>query len=188
MDEIQTKHITLIFSRITMRSSTHFQVSGSGKTFSKKFKKWVELRIDTALSSLFLSLDNAQPGNPMRILIVDDQPKVRAMLRAFLADSEIAFDEATNGREAVEHYASAPSDLVLMDVRMPVMDGIAATEKILSTDRHAHVVAVTDYDDEDCRREALHAGCRRLFGKGDLMSLRTYVKELLRSGHSGSMN
>jgi CheY-like chemotaxis protein len=148
----------------------------------------VELRIDAALAASFLTSDNAQAGNPMRILIVDDQPKVRAMLRTLLADTDIEFDEAVNGKDAVAHYADGHWDLVLMDVRMPVMDGIAATEKILSSDRHAHVVAVTDYDDDDCRREALGAGCRRLFGKRDLMSLRIYVKELLRSGHSGSMN
>ncbi len=124
----------------------------------------------------------------MHILIVDDQPKVRAMLRELLADARIEFDEAANGDEAVARYRGDSWDLVLMDVRMPVLDGIEATERIISADKNAHVVMVTDYDDDDCRREASAAGSRALFGKGDLMSLRKYVHALLLSRHSGSMN
>lgn len=121
----------------------------------------------------------------MRVLIVDDQPKVRAMLRMLLSTSDIVVDEAVNGAEAVEQYAATRSDLVLMDVRMPVMDGIAATQKILSQDRDAHIVVVTDYDDEDCRKEAMTAGSRAFFGKGDLMSLRRYVCGWLENAITG---
>ncbi|MBE0643469.1 MAG: response regulator transcription factor [Bacteroidetes bacterium] len=124
----------------------------------------------------------------MRILIVDDQPKVRAMLRALLADEDIEFEEAADGEDAVARYVNRSCDLVLMDVRMPVLDGIEATGRIISVDRQAHVVAVTDYDDDDCRREAVQAGCRALFGKDDLMSLRNYVHALLWNRQSGSMN
>jgi len=169
-----------------MRSSTHFGAPGPPQSAIQQ--KWVELRIETPFDVSFLIPDNAHPGNFMRILIVDDQPKVRAMLRTLLAGAEIEFDEAVNGADAITRYAHGRWDLVLMDVRMPVMDGIEATEHITAVDRHAHVVAVTDYDDEDCRREALDAGCRKLFGKGDLMSLRTYVHELLQSTRAGSMN
>lgn len=114
----------------------------------------------------------------MHILIADDQPKVRSMLRTLLADAGTEFAEATDGRDAVEKFRQGPWDLVLMDVRMPVMDGIDATRIILSEDPRAFVIIVTDYDDDDCCREALQLGSKALFGKGDLMALRAYVRAL----------
>jgi len=138
------------------------------------------------MRSFLLTTHN--PDNVMRILIVDDQPKVRAMLRALLAGMDLEFDEASNGSEAVERYACVSSDLVLMDVRMPVLDGIAATRRILASDTGAHIVVVTDYDDEDCRREAMAAGSRAFFWKGDPMALRAYVRQLAADGFPDSIN
>ncbi|MBR9975717.1 MAG: response regulator [Bacteroidetes bacterium] len=110
------------------------------------------------------------------------------MLRVLLADADVEFDEAINGEQAIVRYADGPWDLVLMDVRMPVLDGIEATGRIISADGNAHVVAVTDYDDADCRLEARQAGCRALFGKGDLLPLRDYVRQMRPSSRSGSIH
>ena len=86
----------------------------------------------------------------MRLLICDDHPVVRAGLRGMLAgeqDLEVA-GEAANGREAVELARSLRPDLVLMDLRMPEMDGVAATERILAELSQTRVLVLTTYDSD----------------------------------------
>nr|BFE77765.1 hypothetical protein GCM10020093_003660 [Planobispora longispora] len=73
----------------------------------------------------------------IRVLIADDQGMVRTGFTVFLdaqPDIEVV-GEAVNGREAIERIAELRPDVVLMDVRMPVMDGLAATREILSPAR-----------------------------------------------------
>jgi CheY-like chemotaxis protein len=74
----------------------------------------------------------SQPATHLRILIVDDQPLNRLLARQVLqrAWDDIALTEATNGLQAIEQLQNAPVDLILMDVLMPAMDGIAATQHI----------------------------------------------------------
>ena len=98
----------------------------------------------------------------MRVLLVDDQALVRSALRMMLA-SEPDVDvvaEAANGREAVELARRHRLDVVLMDVQMPVLDGVAATRQILSGDAadRPRVVVLTTFDDDDYVYEALRAG------------------------------
>ena len=68
----------------------------------------------------------------MTILIVDDNPAFRHICRAIMESQpdEVRIGEAENGQEAVERVRLDPPDLVLMDIRMPVMDGMAATRRI----------------------------------------------------------
>ncbi|MFD9700933.1 response regulator [Lentzea sp. NPDC059081] len=96
----------------------------------------------------------------IRLLIVDDQQLVRAGLRMLCEsapDVEIV-GEAADGAEAVRQAARCRPDVVLMDLRMPVVDGIAATRRILAADRDARVVALTTFDDDDHLYPALAAG------------------------------
>ena len=71
----------------------------------------------------------------IRVLLADDSPLVRSILRSVLeSDPEIrVVAEASNGREAVDGAVRLKPDILLMDVRMPVMDGIEATEEIMAT-------------------------------------------------------
>ncbi|QVI24359.1 response regulator transcription factor [Nocardia tengchongensis] len=96
----------------------------------------------------------------IRVLIVDDQQLVRAGLRMLChtaADLEV-IGEASGGSDAVRLAADLTPDVILMDLRMPGMDGIRATERILAARPTARVLALTTFDDDDHLYPALEAG------------------------------
>ena len=98
----------------------------------------------------------------IRILLVDDQRLMREGLRILLElepDLEIA-GEATNGQEALDTYAEIEPDVVLMDVRMPGMDGVEATWRLRERWPSARVVILTTFDDDEYVFEGLRAGAR----------------------------
>ncbi|MGN0078303.1 MAG: response regulator [Coriobacteriales bacterium] len=97
---------------------------------------------------------------PTRVLIVDDQTLYREGLAGLMRhwpEFEVAGD-VSNGLEAVEFCARAPVDLVLMDVRMPVMDGIEAAAAIHAAHPGILIVVLTVSNDEDTLYEAFSAG------------------------------
>jgi DNA-binding NarL/FixJ family response regulator len=97
----------------------------------------------------------------IRVLIADDQGMVRTGFTVFLSaqpDIEVV-GEAADGRQAVERAAELHPDVVLMDVRMPIMDGLQATRLITSRDDiSAKVLILTTFDLDDYVYEALRAG------------------------------
>jgi two-component system, NarL family, response regulator LiaR len=97
---------------------------------------------------------------PIRILIADDHSVVRQGLKMFLAlDPELeVIGEAENGAEAVKLAGELQPDVVLMDLLMPVMDGIAATAEIKQRFPDVEVVALTSFIEEDRVTAALEAG------------------------------
>jgi DNA-binding NarL/FixJ family response regulator len=97
---------------------------------------------------------------PLRVLIVDDDDLMRAGLRAVLSSDETVtvVDEAADGREAIERTGRHQPDVVLMDVRMPHLDGIAATRQIVATTTQARILILTTFEDEDYVFGALSAG------------------------------
>jgi CheY-like chemotaxis protein len=103
---------------------------------------------------------------PVRILIADDHARVRDRLRS-LVDDEAGLEvvgEAANGREAVEQCRSLKPDLVLMDVRMPEMDGLEATRAIEQESPSISILlmvaADSMHENPDYLRQALRAGAR----------------------------
>jgi DNA-binding NarL/FixJ family response regulator len=96
----------------------------------------------------------------IRVLLVDDQQLVRAGLRMLCesADGVEVVGEARTGHEAVRLVEQALPDVVLMDLRMPGMDGIAATARILDHRPATRVVVLTTFDDDDHLYPALAAG------------------------------
>ncbi len=103
----------------------------------------------------------AGPTGVIRLVLADDQAMIRAGLRMIL-DNEpdlAVVAEATNGREAVEAAVVARPDVVLMDVRMPLLDGIAATRQIVAAGPEAPAVLVlTTFDDDEYVFDALRSG------------------------------
>jgi DNA-binding NarL/FixJ family response regulator len=120
----------------------------------------------------------------IRIMAVDDHPLIRSGLRAVIAsepDMEMV-GEAANGEEAIDRYREERPDVVLMDLRMPVMDGLAATLAILREFPDAKIVALTTYEgDEDIHR-ALSAGARGYLLK-DMM--RSQLLQVIRTVQKG---
>ncbi|GAB3713089.1 response regulator [Nocardiopsis nanhaiensis] len=101
-----------------------------------------------------------EPAHPLRVLVVDDDPLVCAHLRTILgADPHVTVvDQAHDGQAAVEAARSHTPDLVLMDLRMPVRDGISATEEIATLPHPPVVVALTTFDADEYVLRALRAG------------------------------
>lgn len=96
----------------------------------------------------------------IRILLVDDQRLMREGLRILLdleSDLEV-IGEVGDGQKAIERYHALQPDVVLMDVRMPEMDGVEATRRILTADEQAKVIILTTFDDDEYVFEGIRAG------------------------------
>lgn len=102
----------------------------------------------------------SQPGSMVRVLIVDDQQLMREGIASLLMIQdgiEIA-GTAANGQEALEQAISQQPDVILMDVRMPVLDGVAATEQILQQVSTCKILMLTTFNDDAYILDALQAG------------------------------
>lgn len=120
----------------------------------------------------------------IRVLIVDDHEMVRRGLRTFL----LAFDdlefvgEASNGVDALRLCGSNQPDVVLMDIVMPEMDGVEATQQISQKFPNVKVVALTSFEDEDKVQAALTAGAISFVHKNISIDK---LGEVIREAHSG---
>jgi DNA-binding NarL/FixJ family response regulator len=105
----------------------------------------------------------------VRVLVADDQSMVRAGFRMLLAgepDIEVVA-EASNGLEAVDKAARFRPTVVLMDIRMPELDGLQATRRILAADDTARILILTTFDLDEYVYEALRAGASGFVLKDD---------------------
>ena len=105
----------------------------------------------------------------IRVLVADDQSMVRAGFRMLLADEQDieVVAEASNGKEAVEKASRYDPTVVLMDIRMPELDGLEATRRILAADPDARVLVLTTFDLDEYVYEALRAGASGFVLKDD---------------------
>jgi DNA-binding NarL/FixJ family response regulator len=96
----------------------------------------------------------------VRVLVVDDQRLMREGIASLLQiqDGVEVIGMASNGEEALEQALSLRPDVILMDVRMPVMDGVAATEQVRRQVPDCKILMLTTFDDEEYVLEALRAG------------------------------
>jgi len=100
------------------------------------------------------------PSSPIRILVVDDHEVIRRSLTIFLRAFENfeLVGEAANGREAVNLCAQTKPNVILMDMVMPEMDGVAATRAIRAQNPDIQVIALSTFKDESLVRDMLKAG------------------------------
>ena len=102
-----------------------------------------------------------QSAQPRTILVVDDFDDTRLLLRTWLRKKGYRVIEAENGIEAVAKARDSDPDLIIMDVEMPELDGLAATRKIRKhkDSTELPIVAVSAYGADLFRKQALEAGC-----------------------------
>ncbi len=126
--------------------------------------------------------DPRHPGRRIRILLVDDHAMVRRGMRDFLAlhdDLEVV-GEAGDGLAALEATTELAPDVVIMDLLMPVMDGIAATAEIKARHPAVEVIALTSFIDEDRVTAALEAGASGFLLKdAEADELATAIREAM---------
>ena len=105
----------------------------------------------------------------IRVLVADDQSMVRAGFRMLLSDEEDidVVAEASNGLEAIEKAGRFDPDVVLMDIRMPELDGLEATRRILAADGTTRILVLTTFDLDEYVYEALRAGASGFVLKDD---------------------
>lgn len=100
------------------------------------------------------------------IMIVDDSIIIRKALKKILINlGHEVIVEASNGREAVDLYASSQADIVTMDISMPIMDGISAVKEIMEDYSDAKIVMISAIDQKHLVFEALQAGAKHYIVK-----------------------
>jgi DNA-binding NarL/FixJ family response regulator len=105
---------------------------------------------------------------PLRVLIADDHAEFRRGLEALLrsASGLAVVGTAANGAEAVARTAELQPDVVVMDLHMPDLNGVEATQRIVATSPHIRVLVFTMFDDDDSVFAAMRAGARGYLLKG----------------------
>lgn len=125
---------------------------------------------------------NYDDDGELTVMVVEDFEDNRFMMRRLLEMSGYQVVEAINGREAVEKAESVLPDLILMDLSLPVLDGLAATRCIRehASLRNVPIIAVSAHDTNDFHAEALAAGCNEYVTKPiDFDQLDGLLKRLL---------
>ncbi|MDM8000695.1 MAG: response regulator transcription factor [Dehalococcoidia bacterium] len=119
--------------------------------------------------------------NKVKLLIVDDNPVIRQGLRSLLEAEEgfVVSSEASTGAEAIQWMRKNTADVILMDIRMPIIDGIDATTQILRSHPQAKILILTVTEDAKTLARTLHAGA-----KGYLVYSRFEPDELLKAIHT----
>ena len=122
----------------------------------------------------------------IRVLVADDQAVVRGGLRMILeaqADLEVV-GEAADGSEAITMVASLQPDVVLMDIRMPVLDGIEATRRLAETGTRTRVLVLTTYALDEYVYESLKAGAAGFFVKTESPERLVQAVRLIAAGEA----
>ncbi|HCV42136.1 MAG TPA: DNA-binding response regulator [Bacteroidetes bacterium] len=119
-----------------------------------------------------------------RIVIADDHQLVRAGIAALLADTKDieVVGEAANGREAIEKVKALAPDIVLMDISMPVLDGIKAAKEISEISKLTKIIMLTQYEQVEYIRRVMHSGVSGYILKNSLVGDLTKAIRSVREG------
>ena len=127
----------------------------------------------------------ASPNKATKVLLVEDTEDNRFMMRRLLEMSSYEVVEAVNGKEAVDMAIQERPDIILMDLSLPLIDGLGATRRIRQEPNLTKVpiVAVSAHDTADFHNEALAAGCDAYITKPiDFAQLEELVERLVNGG------
>lgn len=114
-----------------------------------------------------------------KILVVDDQFGVRCLLAEVFQEDQHEVEMATNGTEALQLFNTFKPDLILLDMKMPGMNGIETLEKIRTLDRQVGVIMMTAYGDTQYIEQAKDLGILHFMSKPfDLFELREQVRKI----------
>ena len=119
---------------------------------------------DSQLRTAASSRETAVVGRTLRVLLADDSPDNRLLIRAYLKKTPYALDEAENGQIAYDQFLTGRYDVVLMDIQMPVLDGYSAVRMIRDFEKNQRrkrtpIIALTASALDDAVRKAKDAGC-----------------------------
>ncbi|WP_022852112.1 ATP-binding protein [Limisalsivibrio acetivorans] len=165
---ITKKIVDMMEGRISVRSST-----GAGSTFSIELEGVEQTELRSRLSKTSTGID--VDFNGATVLVVDDSEYNRILLKGYLRNTNIEVLEAANGKEALRVLENSSVDLVLLDIRMPVMDGYQTTAAIRRDERlrGIPVVIVTASVMKGAERKAEDIGCdgylRKPLNKRDVL-------------------
>lgn len=137
-------------------------VLGKGSTFAL-YLPYQEIPVEVAERSLSTKIDSESVRHK-KILVVEDIESNFAQLNILLK-KEYTILWVRNGQEAINSFIREKPDLILMDIRMPVMDGIQATEKIRTISLSVPIIAVTAYAFYTEQQQAIQAGCNAVISK-----------------------
>ena len=113
----------------------------------------------------------------MNLLIIEDNDKMRRMIRNIVADLAERIDECADGDEALSLYEAGQPDFVLMDIQMKNTNGIQTTREIVASYADARIMIVTNYNDETFRESAREAGAFAYVLKQNLLEVRRILEE-----------
>ena len=115
-----------------------------------------------------------------RVLVVDDQKGVRRLLEELFTKGGYAVSLAIDGRDCVEKVKLSRPDIILMDMKMPVMNGLEASREVLTYDDSIPIIMMTAYGEMEVVQKALEAGVRKYITKPfDIIEIRNMVKDIL---------
>ncbi len=124
-------------------------------------------------------------GNTLRLLVVDDQVGVRRLISEVLMDEGYIVEQAATGREALERIKQKNYQLVLLDVKMPEMDGLETLREMRKIKPAVPVVLLTAYGESEIMKKAEQMGVQHFINKPfDLEELRFTVQRVLAGGRS----
>ncbi|NLJ72034.1 MAG: response regulator [Syntrophomonadaceae bacterium] len=114
------------------------------------------------------------------ILIVDDQKGVRLLLEELFTRDMWKVYLAANGQEAVKKTAQIKPDIILMDMKMPIMNGLEAAKAILTADKDQIIVMMTAYGEMDVVNKIIEAGVKKCIAKPfDIMLVRELMRDMV---------
>ena len=112
----------------------------------------------------------------MKLLLVDDNDRIRKMMKSLYSPHFDTVIECDDGDKAVAEFGNELPDWVVMDIKMNEMDGIKATEKIVSTNPAAKVIVISQYNDETTIDAAIKAGAVEFVSKDNLSRVIEIIK------------